>query len=77
MKHKENRPALAQTFAKISSEEMNHVALLHSQVETLITDYRKENGNPPEKMLGIYEYLHQKHIEHANEIKIMQSVFKD
>ena len=76
MKHKDDNPGLAQTFAKISGEEMNHVALLHEQVVSLISEYRKANGTPPERMQGIYDYLHKKHIEKANEIKVMQAIFK-
>ena len=76
LNYKDEKPALASTFAKISGEEMGHVALLHEQVALLITEYRKEHGAPPEKMMGIYEYLHKKHIDKANEIKVMQGVFK-
>ena len=73
---KEDYPSLAATFHKLSLEEMTHVALLHDQVAALIANYRKEHGDPPEKMLGVYEYLHKKHIEHANEIKVLQGLFK-
>ena len=76
MKHKDDHPALAVTFAKISAEEMGHVALLHDQVVAIIAEYRKEHGNPPERMQGIYEYLHKKHIEKANSIKVLQGLFK-
>lgn len=76
MKHKDDHPALAVTFAKISAEEMGHVALLHDQVVTIIAEYRKEHGDPPERMQGIYEYLHKKHIEKANSIKVLQGLFK-
>ena len=76
MNYKEDRPNLATVFHKLSLEEMTHANMLHEQVVALITEYRKEHGDPPEKMQGIYEYLHKKHIEHANEIKIMQALFK-
>ena len=76
MKHKEDNPKLADTFYKISTEEMGHMSLLHDQVVTIITEYRKEHGDPPEKMLGIYEYLHKKHIAKANEIKVLQALYK-
>lgn len=76
MKHKDDHPALAVTFAKISAEEMGHVALLHDQVVAIIAEYRKEHGDPPERMQGIYEYLHKKHIEKANSIKVLQGLFK-
>lgn len=67
---------LAETFYKLSVEEMNHVAMLHTQVAAIIAAYRKENGAPPEKMQFLYDYLHKKHIDHANKIKVMQGVYK-
>lgn len=76
MAHKEDHPALAQAFNRLSIEEMNHVSILHDQVSSLITEYRREHGEPPEKMQGIYEYLHKKHINRANEIKVLQALFK-
>ena len=76
MNWKEERPVLAQTFARLSNEEMTHMNMLHDQVVAIITEYRKEHGEPPEKMLAIYDYLHRRHIDRANEIRIMQALFK-
>ena len=76
MDHKADNPKLADTFHKLSTEEIVHANLLHDQVVSLITEYRKEHGDPPEKMLGIYEYLHKKHMDHANEIKVLQALYK-
>ncbi len=76
LKYKEDHLSLAQTYARLSGDEMNHVNLLHDQVVLLINEYRKEHGDLPEKMQDRYDYIHQKHIDHANKIKIMQVVFK-
>lgn len=76
LNHKEDNPQLAMTFYKLSTEEMNHVNYLHEQVTDLISSYRKEHGEPPEKMSWVYNYLHEKHIEHANKIKILQASYK-
>lgn len=73
---KETYPELAATFHKLSVEEIGHADMLHKQVVSLIEEYRKEHGDPPEKMLGIYEYLYKKQIEKANEIKVLQALFK-
>ena len=74
--YKDERPMLAAVMSRISTEEMEHVNLLHDQVKLIIDEYRKEHGDPPEKMLGIYEYLHKKHINKATEIKVLQALFK-
>jgi len=31
-------------------------------VVALIEVYKKEKGDPPERMMGRYEYIHEKHI---------------
>ena len=74
--HKDDHPALAQAFYRLSTEEMGHASILHEQVVALISEYRKEHGDPPERMQGIYDYLHKKHIDRANEIKVKQALFK-
>lgn len=74
--NKDEYKALADVFYNLSAEEMKHVSLLHAQVTALIDEYRKEHGDPPERMMGIYEYLHKKHTEKAMEIKIMQGVYR-
>ena len=76
MNYKEDHPVLASTFARLSNEEMGHVNLLHDQVEILINEYRKEHGEPPEKMAAVYEYLHNKQIRKATEIKAMQAIYR-
>lgn len=77
IKQKEENPTLAAVYFKLSTEEMNHMSMLHEQVVALIAQYRKDHGDPPEKMQGIYEYVHRKHVEKANEIKVMQGLFKE
>ena len=42
---------------------------LHDQVERIISKYREKNGEPPEGMKALYEYLHRKQIEHAKAVK--------
>ena len=48
----------------------------HEQVVSLIEAYKKEHGDPPERMMGRYEYIHEKHIEKATKIKMLQTLFK-
>ena len=76
MKVKETYPNLAANFLKLSIEELGHAALLHSDVVALIGDYRKEHGDPPERMLGRYDCIHEKLIEKSNHIKALQAVLK-
>lgn len=77
LKHKEHHPELAKTFYEISTEEMRHVNMLHDQVTRLIQQYRKDHGEPPAAMSAVYDYLHERHIEEAAEIKAMQAHYRE
>ena len=59
----------------LSLDEMKHVDMNHNEVVKHINSYRAENGEPPEKMMFLYEYLHKKHIECATEIRVMQEMY--
>ena len=76
MRWKTEEPDTADLFAELSAEEMGHVDKLHEEVKELIEDYRKEHGEPPKEMMTLYEYLHEKHIGTAMQIKIKQSMYK-
>lgn len=74
---KETHPSLAKTFYDISNDEMRHINLLHDEVKKIIETHRKEKGDPPAVMMAVYEYLHNRHIEKANRIKMYQAQFKE
>ena len=76
MKWKQDEPQTADLFWELSTEEMGHVDKLHEEVKELIEEYRKEHGEPPKEMLTLYEYLHEKHIADAMQVKIKQSMYK-
>ena len=76
MRWKADEPETADLFAQLSAEEMGHVDKLHQEVAELIEEYRKDNGEPPKEMMTLYEYLHEKHIANAMQIKIKQSMYK-
>lgn len=73
---KEEYPSVAASYYKLSMDEMASISGFHDQVVALIETYRKEHGDPPERMMGRYEYIHEKHITKANKIKILQGLFK-
>lgn len=73
---KDENPALAEAFYKLANEELGHMQVLHSQVVAIIEKYRKDNGNPPEAMLMLYNIMHQKHISDAATAKGLISLYK-
>lgn len=71
---KEKNPSVAELFHTLAREEMGHMDRLHTAVVKLIKEYRDANGDPPEGMQLLYEYLHEAHTERAARIQayIMQ-----
>ena len=69
-------PDMARVMYTISMQEMEHMRMLHDGVANIINKYRTERGEPPEKMMYIYNYLHEKQIEKAAEAKNIQAMFK-
>ena len=74
--HKDDHPVLADTFSRLSEEEMRHVTMLHEQVVRLIEEHRKTKGEPPAAMMAVYEYLHERQIENVAEVRRLQEMFK-
>lgn len=76
LQYREERNDLALIYNKMSEEEMGHMMRLHDIVTVLIKDYRAKNGEPPPDMMAVYNYLHNKHMEKAAEVKSLQSLFR-
>ena len=60
----------------MSLMEMSHVDKLHGAVVTLINESKAKGEEPPAHMMAIYEYEHEKIMEEATEIKVMQEMYK-
>lgn len=76
MKWKNDEPDTADLFYELSMEEMGHVDKLHEEVVELIEEYRKEHGEPPNDMMVLYDYLHEKHISEAMQIRVKHGIYK-
>lgn len=77
MKWKQDAPDTADLFYELSVEEMGHMDKLHQEVVEIIEEYRRENGDPPKDMMTLYEYLHDRHIKDATQIKVKQGMYKE
>ena len=76
MRWKQDEPEVANLFHTLSMEEMGHVDKLHKAVADKIMLYKNQVGEPPKDMQTLYDYLHEKHINHATEIRIKQGMFR-
>ena len=75
--YKEENKELADLYATLSQEEMGHMEKLHKMAVSMIEEYRKEHGEPPADMLAVYNYVHEKHINKAKEVKMMIAMYKE
>lgn len=77
IRYKTELPSLADVFYEISNQEMRHVNLLHEEVVKIIRSYREKHGEPPAAMQAVYDWEHEKQIEEAKEIKILQNQYRE
>jgi len=73
---KDDNPNLAKVFFDLSVAEMQHMTILHNEVTKQIEKYRQEKGEPPDGMKALYDYLHQKQIDKAAEVKTLQGMYR-
>lgn len=50
--------------------------ILHTEVAKLIEQYRQQRGEPPEGMKALYDYLYEKQIDKAAEVKNLQGMYR-
>ena len=73
---RDEKPELARTLNSLSLQEMEHMKILHDAVASAIDEYRRTVGEPPAAMQAVYDYLHEKHINEAGEVKALQAMFR-
>ena len=76
IKEKNEHPSIANMYYEMSLMEMSHVDKLHGAVTTLINEAKAKGEEVPPTMMAIYEYEHEKIMEEATEIKVMQEMYK-
>lgn len=76
MEWKDEDEDAAEVFYELSKEEIGHADKLHEQVTAEIEEYRRTEGEPPEGMRELYEWMHKKNVEDAMRIKVKQGMFK-
>ena len=73
--YKDEYPIAAKALYTKSVTLMDSIKPEHDAVVTLIENYRKEKGEPPESMMAVYSYLHERQITKAAMVKNLQDMF--
>ena len=74
---KDEDAGLAQLFNMLSLDEMKHMGMLHDAVTKIIAQVQDDDDPRTEGMKIAYEVLHDKAIEEAAEVRVMQQMFKE
>ena len=77
IKYRDQYPEISRLFGSLSSEEMDHMRRLHDAVADMINEYRRDRGEPPSEMMAIYDYLHERHVKKAAEVRELQAMFRE
>ena len=67
----------AELFYELSKEEMGHMEKLHDQVTAEIAEYKRTEGQPPEGMMELYDWMHKKNVADAMRIKVKHAMYKE
>lgn len=73
---KMDHPKLANSYIMLAEQHLSHYNDLHSQMVSIINDYKTAKGEPPEAMKMVYDILHKKEIERYTAIKRMIDQYK-
>lgn len=77
IKYKQYDKELSDAYYDLSLQEMRHSNILHDQGVRLIEEYKAEGKTIPVGMQAVYDYLHEKHIEKANNVKALQTAYHE
>ena len=77
--YKDDDVALAEMFFNLSLEEMKHRQTLHNAVVKAINKIKIEKADNPklEGMQTIYDLLHERSINKAKEVQILQNMYRE
>lgn len=76
LEYKNEDRVLGEAYIQLAKDEMAHMNKLHDQVSREITEWKNNNPEAPQGMLGLYEYEHGKMIECAAKVQLMINTYK-
>lgn len=75
--YKDTDTRLADTYARLASEEVTHAEHLHGQAARIIDAHKAAGHTAPPAMMAVWEWEHDKAIDHKAKIKSMMDMYKN
>jgi hypothetical protein len=75
LNYKSEYPDIARREYEIAAQELTHAEKDHTSALELITEYRKEKGEPPEYMLTFWHERHDHYMEKYAKLKYLIDMF--
>lgn len=76
VKYKTEKPSIADALYRISTEELNHMALLNGEAAKELEHCKAEDPDGAAMLEILYDYIREQEIDVANKAKIFQNQYK-
>lgn len=73
---KDDFPQASQILYGLSLNNLDRLEKLHTQIVAIIKKYRQTKGEPPQSMMAVYKFLHERQIDKTLKIKKLQDMFR-
>ena len=67
--YKDEYPKVSMTALEMAKVHLDLYSKWHQVIVSLINDYKVTSGEPPKEMMTIWNYEHEKLIEHYEDLK--------
>ena len=74
--YKDDDKELADVYANLARQEIEHAHAEHEQVVRMIRKAREEGVTPPESMMAVWDYLHEKMIQHEAGVSSLLDMYR-
>lgn len=76
LQYKQDDKVLAESYAKMAEAELGHVDALHAQAARLIKEQKAAGTQAPASMQAVWDWEHEKMVDHVARIKTMLSMYR-
>lgn len=75
VKHKEQYPALASVYYRISTDDLAHMDMLHKQAVDMIEEKKRDGHEVPASMQAIWDWEHEKMMDETADVKRLLEMY--